>query len=375
MEESKKKQNKFHLFKHHLHNEENDIKYRGPLSYRHLRIIAWVCMIFMALSILFSVFYKIKHLEGYDIAQQIFNFLGSLALPLFLIANFSFIMRNKKNLKKVILFYGLAALGMMFVAYAFLFRYYFTVMTRYKPDTFELAKDLLEMIINNNVNKYVFLNVFIDLFLCSLAFTFLTYQPKKYFQGKKVIIFRLFALLPVAYELACIYIKLHIITSDTFFIPWYIFPLLTTKPPMLLLGFLILTILLAIRKHLYIKKNNCGEDQYEKFLQTNANSLHFSFMTVAVLLLVVVLDLIVFSIVTNSIAMKTGYELEEVSKMVVKSGLGETVPVILIFPLIFLFSYSKEYKDNIIDKLIPVGGIGLCVLVVMETIVQFVATL
>lgn len=376
MEETQKKhRTKFHLFKHHLHNEENDIKYRGPLSYRHLRIIAWVCMMFMALSILFGVFYKIKHEDGYNVAQQLFNQIGTLALPLFLLANFSFILRNRKNLKKLLLFYGFAALGMMVVAYGLVFRYYFSVMTHYNPEAYELAKILIESIINLNINKYVFLNVFIDLFLCTLVFVFLTYRPKKSFQGKKIILFRLFVLLPVAYELASIYLKLHVITSDTFVIPWYIFPLLTTKPPMLLLGFLILTILLAYRKNVYIKKANCTEEQYERFLKTNANSLHFSFMTIAILLVAVIVDIIVYVIVTNSIANSISASFEETSVLVSKSGLGETIPVVLIFPIIFLFSYSKEYQDTAIDKFIPLGGVGLCVFVVMESIVQFVATL
>ena len=376
MEETQKKQkNKFHIFKHHLHNENNDIKYRGPLTYRHFRIIAWICMMFMALSILFGVFYKIKHEEGYNTAQLIFNQIGVLALPLFLIANFSFILRNKKNLKKVVLFYGLAALGMMAIAYGLVFRYYFTVLTHYDSENYYLAKITIEVLINSNIKKYVFLNVFIDLFLCSLSFAFLTYHPKKYFQGKKIIIFRLFVLLPIAYELASVYLKLHIITSDSFMIPWYIFPLLTTKPPMLLLGFLILTILLAYRKHLYIKKTKCSEEQYEKFLQTNANSLHFAFMTIAVLLFAVVVDIVVYLIVTNSIANHIGLTFEETQPLVSKSGLGETIPVILILPLIILFSYSREYKDTLIDKFIPLGGVGLCVYVVMESIVQFLATL
>lgn len=376
MEKSKeKKPNKFHLFKHYLHNEENDISYRGPLSYRHFRIIAWVLMVCMALSILFGVFHKFKSECGYDVAADVLNTFGSLALPLFLIANFSFIMRNHKNIKKILMFYGFAALGMMVVAYGFLFRYYFSIMTRYRSENYELAKDLIELIINKNINKYVFLNVFIDLFLCSLCFTFLTYQPKKYFQGKKIILFRLLVIIPILYELGCVYIKLHTITSESFMIPWYVFPLLTTKPPMLLLAFLVLTIIIAIRKNIYLKKTNSTEEQYEKFLQTNANSLHFSILTIIVLLFTVIIDVIVFAIVTDSISQSMGVEFELISSPVLKSGLGQTLPVIFIFPLIFLFSYSKDYKDNIIDKFIPLCGVGLCLYVVVEAIVQFVATL
>jgi len=376
MEQTEKKQkNKFHIFKHHLHNEENDIKYRGPLSYRHLRIIAWVCMMFMALSTVFSVFAKINHSDSLSVTSSVFQTIGQLALPLFLIANFSFIMRHRNNLKKLIVFYGLVALGMMAVAYLFVFRYCFSILTHYNWDNFEFVEDLLSGVLNMYMNKFIFLNVFIDLFLCSLCFAFLTYKPKKYFQGKKIIIFRLFVIFPIIYELGCVYLKLHVLTADEFMIPWYIFPLLTTKPPMLLLGFLILTIIISIRKEVYLKKNNCGEDKYEKFLATNANSLQFSLMTMAVLLFAVIVDIIVFIIVSSHISAVKGYDYDEVASFVGKSGLGQTIPVLLIFPLIFLFSYSKEYTDKMIDKIIPAGGVALCVYAVVESLVQFISTL
>ena len=375
MEKSEqKKKNKFHLFKHHLHNESNDIKYHGPLSYRHMRIIAWVCMMFMALSIIFSVFAKTKSSDGLKTTSDVFSSIGSLALPLFLIANFSFIMRNRANLKRVILFYTFAALGMMFVAYCFAFRYYFTFFTRYDAENFVLAEALLEGVLNMYVNKFVFLNVFIDLLLCSVSFAFLTYEPKHYFVGKKRIIFRLFVIFPIAYELACVYFKLHIITSDTFSIPWYLFPLLTTKPPMLLLAFLILTIVVAIRKKIYLKKNNYNEEQYERFLKTNANSLHFSLMIIVILLFAVIVDIIVYAIVTGSIANSLGISIDEASNAVARSGLGSTIPVIIIFPLIFLFSYSKEYEDKIIDKIIPMCGVALCIYAVLESFIQLIST-
>ena len=372
-EQTKKPKNKFHMFKHHLHNQENDIEFRGPLSYRHLRIIAWVCMMFMALSVVFTAFTKFK--DSLETPATVFEYIGELALPLFLVANFSYILRNRKNIKKVILFYGLAALGMMFVAYGFLFRYYFTMTLRYNSDNYELFSVLLEVILNANVNKYVFLNVFIDLFLCSASYFFLTYQPKKFFKGKKLILFRLLVLLPIIYEIGCIYVKLHPLTSDTFYIHWYIFPLLTTKPPMLLLGFLILTIIFSFRKRIYLKKNQCGEEQYEKFLKTNANSLHFSIMTIAVLLFAVIVDVIVFVIVTSFMSNASGYELEVTAEHVLKSGLGKTIPVVIIFPILIFFSYSREYEDKIIDKIIPMAGVALCGLAAIESFVQIFASL
>ena len=253
-EENKVQRNKFHFFKYYLHNKDNDIKYRGPLTYRHLRIIAWVCMMFMAISIVFSIFGKIKMSDGLKTTANVFNSLGSLALPLFLIANFSIIMRSHNNIKRVLLMHGLTALGLIFVAYAFVFRYVFSVTTHYDSENYEGAKFFVETLINSNPSRYVFLNVFIDLFLCSLSYMFITYHPKKVFTGKKIILFRLLIILPIFYELVCIYLKLHVLTSD-FLIPWYIFPLLTTKPPFLLLAFVVLTLIYSHRKRVYLKQD------------------------------------------------------------------------------------------------------------------------
>ena len=144
---------------------------------------------------------------------------------------------------------------------------------------------------------------------------------------------------------------------------------------MLLLGFLILTIIFSFRKRIYLKKNQCGEEQYEKFLKTNANSLHFSIMTIAVLLFAVIVDVIVFVIVTSFMSNASGYELEVTAEHVLKSGLGKTIPVVIIFPILIFFSYSREYEDKIIDKIIPMAGVALCGLAAIESFVQIFASL
>ena len=162
-ETAKKKTKKFHLFRLHLHDENNDIKYRGPLSYRHLRIIAWVFMMFMAMSVVFSVYAKFTLLgksedlrSAFQTTSDVFSWIGTLALPVFLIANFSIIMRSHKNLKRILILHGGIALGLLVVSYLFVFRYYFTITTKYRGDDYELSKILLEAILNLNPSKFVY---------------------------------------------------------------------------------------------------------------------------------------------------------------------------------------------------------------------------
>lgn len=376
MEKAQKaKKNRFHLIKWHLHNQDYDIKYRGPLSYRHMRIIAWIFMICMAMSVVFSAFVRFKHSGGgIKVAGDVLSIIGTLALPMFLVANFSVIMRSHKNMKKILLTHGLMALAMLIACYVFVFRFYFTLTTKYDNEGYTLMAGLLETLLNSNPSKFVYLNIFIDLLLCSLSYLFLTYEPKKYFKGKKIIIFRLFVLLPVLYEFGCIYIKLHVFFNDAFIIPWYIFPLLTTKPPLLLFSFLVLTLIFAIRKRRYLNKGHT-EDEYDEYLKTNANSLQFSILTCVVLVLAIILDTIIASICAGTLAAKRDIPIETAVSVVQTTGLGKCFPVLFILPIIMLFSYSRSYENKLVDMVIPVVGLGFCVYSVLETFVQLWATM
>lgn len=376
MEKAQKaKKNRFHLIKWHLHNQDYDIKYRGPLSYRHMRILAWIFMMCMAMSVVFSAFIRFKHAGGgIKTASDVLSIIGTLALPMFLVANFSIIMRSHKDVKKILLTHALMALAMLIACYVIVFRFYFTITTKYDNEAYPFMAGILETLLNSNPSKFVYLNIFIDLLLCSLSYLFLTYEPKKHFKGKKLIIFRLFVLLPILYEFACIYVKLHVFFNDEFIIPWYIFPLLTTKPPLLLFSFLVLTLIFAIRKRRYLNKGH-SEDEYDEYLKTNANSLQFSILTCVVLVLAIILDTVIASICAGSLAARRDIPTETAIAVVQTTGLGKCFPVLFILPIIMLFSYTRSYENKLIDMVIPVVGLGFCIYSVLETAVQLWATL
>lgn len=70
---------------------------------------------------------------------------------------------------------------------------------KFSGDTFSFAKPG-ECVFQyeNNFYDYDFnINLFIDLFMCTLFMFFLDYVPEKHFQGKKLRIFRAMALIPV----------------------------------------------------------------------------------------------------------------------------------------------------------------------------------
>ena len=88
---------------------------------------------------------------------------------------------------------------------------------------------------------FVAFNIFIDLFLCALALFFLNYEPRRVFTGKARILFRLLTLLPVAYEAACIVLKIRAAWGLTV-IPMWAWSFLTVKPPMTFVLFVVLAL-------------------------------------------------------------------------------------------------------------------------------------
>ena len=54
------------------------------------------------------------------------------------------------------------------------------------------------------------------------------------------------------------------------------------------------------------------------------------------------------------------------------AGVGGAMALLLIIPLVLLFSYKKQHENKKIDTLIPIAGIGLIVLVYVEGIFQVI---
>ncbi len=365
---------------------ENDIKYRGPLSYRHLRIFAWVFLALAQIGYFLSVASRVDPSWGAGNQWLIdaLGFLGSLTLPLFLLAAFATILNAKDGYKKMIMSYCICFFGII-LAFIFIYNHYAVgLASTLSNDTAE-AKDVINtLLFYLSGNGFLAINIFVDLLLCTLFTFFINYHPVKYFQGKKIIIFRLFALLPIIYEVVSITLKI-LSTLGQITLSVYIFPFLTTKPPAMFLMFLALAFFIKIREHKY-RKHGKTLKEYKAFLKTNANSLHFSVYTCIIIVITVIIDLIAMIFVTAIIYTSTvgaevaesGEAISEILNALVaatKLGFGESAALIFVIPFVLLFSYTKTYKDSLVDKLVPVGGIGLVGVVFIEGIFQILCVL
>ena len=366
-----------HRRKIHEIDSTNDIKYRGPLSYQHLRIAAWIFLALAQVSTIISIGEQIapERVANYETLQIITSVLGDIATPLLLIANFAVILTARENFRKLLIKFG--ALSLAAVALFFLFYERYAVGYLSLGTTRESAHTLLEGLLADK--GFLAFNLFLDLFLCTLVMFFLEYKPKRIFKGKSVIIFRLFALIPIAYEAVSVVIKV-LSSLGKAAISVYIFPFLTTKPPFGFAIFIALALFIKRRERKFIKKGKTHED-YKEFLDTNANSWHFSVHAAVIIVVAVVIDVLVAAVFAAITALPSyGTEIfeSEVLKgamLAQKCGFGATAPLIIVAPFMLLFSYSRKPKHPDLDKVIPIAGVGLIVAVYIEGIYQVVLKL
>ena len=367
---------------------ENDIKYSGVLSYRHLRIIGWICMIIGQIGVVLNLEGKLApSTQGaIEIWTLITSALASLAVPLFLLANFSTIMQKRGNFKALFIRYGALAAGMFLLANFIVFHYGFRTMVAFAPSTNwgDTARVFGKLLPALGKTGYT-LNIFIDMLLVVFMFFFANYQPTtKAFKGKRIILFRLMIILPIAYEVAAIIIKYYV-GMGTFDIPSPLFFLLPSKPPLIVAALVCVILCLKLGQVFYKKRHaDKSEEAYLEHLETNAHSFKTSIVIAIIFVIFGILDIIVYlgamvySIVRVQMLYPGATE-EELLALVFERlnvyeviGLGSAAGLIFLAPLVLLFSYTKTHKNPKIDTFIPIAGIGLMVLVLLEGFFQVI---
>ncbi len=368
------------LNKHiHLVTKENDIKYRGPLSYRHFRIFGWIMMAFAQAAVICAACVKYwassttHNLTAISTFGEIFNSFGQLAIPLFLLANFAIILQSGKNIKRLIIMHATCAIALYLLFILIYERYLCGLAYRYLggPD----AKVLVDTVVSIFFSKNLSFNVFIDLLMCSSLYFFLSYKPSlKCFEGKKIYIFRSMAALPIMYEIACLLIKGLALGENMFTLPVEVISLMTSKPVFTFAAFIVIVVFMKRRQNLYHKRKG-AKLQYEEFLETNTNSLHFSIFIAIVFTIAAILDAIMLGILTG-VYINKHPEMDFSTLKAIKNitiyakcwGIGNATTLILATPLVLLFSYTKRYskESKFIDILIPLIGIGICAFIYIE---------
>lgn len=361
---------------------ENDIRYRGPMSYRWLRIFAWVAIICAQSAIILTMGMKVdaniaKNYTGLTMFLSIF---GTLSVPLFLMANFALIINAKNGYKRLIASYAFMALVIFLIFVLAYQRYILGIISVFanKDDGVTAEEMFQELFQAFSPSGFFAFNIFIDLFLCTLLTFFINYTPSKVFVGKKLIIFRLFVLIPVLYEIASFVLKTLCVTLEGFVLPIYVSPFLTTKAPITFLVFVVLSIFVKNRELVFLKRGKTREE-YGQFLKTNTNSLHFSIAASICMIIAALLDLILYFVIGVSLTVVG--EGEEIIRdgMTIASqiGFGKSIPLLLVIPFIMLFSYTRTHKPSSsnVDVIIPLVGMIAFAICYIEGLYQFILRL
>ena len=348
-----------------------DIRYRGPLSYRGFKILGWACIVLSQVVVLLNLQVRLDPGSAPYLRDPItiMSLVAEMALPFLLIANFAQILNHSEGYGSQLLRYGALSV-LVGVIPAFLFSRYVVGTAALLTGDRARATEALYILFNEgSETHYVAFNIFIDLFLCTLLMYFLNYRPKRVFVGKWLTVFRCFAILPVAYEAASITLR-FLAVYEKIRLPFIVFPFLTVKPLISFLVFIVLAVFIKTRE-LRFRKGGKTHEEYLEFLKTNRNSFHFSCFTALTLAIAGIVDILTVIIY---LAVDSGGQLDADFMVFVPHlsamGVGKSATLLLLAPIMLLFCYTKTHKNKTFDLLIPAIGVACIVVVYFEGMYQ-----
>ena len=299
----------------------------------------------------------------------VLEYLSGFSVPLLLIANFGRIMNNDGEYKNLLLSNGLAAVVVFGASWLLFSRYGVGTLSMAVTEPEQVIPRLEAYFHSHNLAGFVAFNMFVDLFLCTLTMYCLNARPKHFFTGKKIILLRLIALLPIAYEIGCLWLKILSVTNQIA-LPFWSFPLLTVKPPITYALFVCMAIHFWGREFRFCRHGRTHRE-YLDYLQSNRNSLHFSVYLAIGLLIAAVAD----ALLSNAIywAVLKWIQADQGKAAVISwdtfltTGLGkEDEYLILIAPLMLLFSYNRIPRWKELDRVITPVAIIVIILLFLE---------
>ena len=276
---------------------ENDIRYQGPLNYQHFQMLGWLCIVAMSAVILITIGSKLdSSIEPRLVdLKNILNWFGDLSLPFLLIANFARILNNSEGYRKQLIKNGAAMAGIALGAILLLYRYVVGIMVELGLNREQAIVFFLNAAQMTSKGRFGFIsfNIFVDLFLCTLVMFFLNYRPKNNFKKPVTrIAFRLLTVFPIAYELISLILKIRCANGEIS-LPLWSFPLLTVKPPMTFVLFIVLAVYVKTREWRF-RRHGKTHEEYREFLKTKRNSRNFSVFLAVMLVIVSIADILVF---------------------------------------------------------------------------------
>ena len=340
----------------------NDIGYRGPLNCRVFQALGWICIVIAQIVLMTSFGSYFGDIKDWIADRKpLFSDIAEFSLPFLLIANFTLIMNGQRSFRALLIKNFFAMAG-VFAAWGLLFGHYITgILALLSDDPSRVTPTIFAILSNGAEKGSCFFNIFVDLFLCTLVMYFLNAWPKRVFTGKRIPVFRCFTIIPLIYEFICMMVKIRIARGEISLSP-YLYPLLTVKPPMTFLLFIILAVFIKTRE-LRFTRHGRTHEEYRAFLKTNRNSLGFSVFLSVMLVIISLVDRLAVILLSGA----GGTGLDPVSRAL---GFGESSWLFVLVPMVLLFSYTREPKKARWNIAIPLTGFVLIILVYLQGILQ-----
>lgn len=274
----------------HEVTSENDIRYRGPLSFFHFQILGWLCIVLSQVALILQLAGRINADAAANTAGAlgVLQNVANLSLPFLLISVFTQLLNTEGGYIKQIVKNAAAMAGIWLLSCLVFYRYVVGGIGAFVENPGEILPKLQTVIALVAPNGFVAFNIFVDLFLCALSMFFLNYKPRHIFTGKTRFLFRLLGLLPIAYEVGCMVLKERS-ARGLVEIPVWAYPLLTVKPPMTFVLFVALALFVKTRE-LRFRRHGKTHEEYMAFLQTRRNSWNFSVFLAIMLVVVSIVD-------------------------------------------------------------------------------------
>ncbi len=321
-----------------MENDSNfkDIKYRPFISANLLRIIA-IFLLGIAEIAAVALLYLRMTGELTDQGKESLLFYKSLvniSTPLILVTILANITRNKQKLKRYCIIYFSLALG-FYLAEILIFRFF---IVPFLEDTFlymlniegtmpQEAHEFILKIVSYISSIFANLNTFLDIFICSLFAFFILYEPN-FKSKKKLLIFRLCALIPVIYFIISnILNALYNFGIITFGVE--VGALLVHRNYVCFLFFFVIVLYLKYRETKINQKNEKFME-YEKYANTNKGLLFFNLAVISLILILSLLDFLL-SFIPNASNL----------------NIGTSYNICLCTPLLLFFNNQRKKHNKI----------------------------
>lgn len=167
---------------------DEDILYRGPLSFRTMRTLAFLCLFIMNFTIIIPFVNKLQPLpEWTDKFNDVCELFGALSVPLMLLSTFCRALSGQKSPVRVLRFYTLNAILIIGIT-TFVFEHYLVglVQTAQGVTDKAVARAYVSSVLANASKDIPQFNVFMDMMLVTSFYYFLIYTPKEWIKKKQI---------------------------------------------------------------------------------------------------------------------------------------------------------------------------------------------